>query len=152
VVDFVNDLHDRTELPVRRIIGWADIAPGRFYDWRERYGKANEHNGKLPRDHWLLPWEVRAMLAFHEQHPLDGYRRLAFMMLDEGLVAASPATVYRVLRGAGVLDRWNSKPSKRARVSTSRSGLTSTGTSTSRTSTSLGHSTTCARCSTVTAD
>lgn len=113
MVDFVNDLHEKTELPIRRILGWAGIAPGRFYDWRDRYGKANEHNGKVPRDHWLLPWEVRAILAFHEQHPLDGYRRIAFMMLDEGLVAASPATVYRVLRAAGVLDRWNGKPSKK---------------------------------------
>jgi transposase InsO family protein len=113
VVDFVNDLHEKTELPVRRILGWAELAPGRFYDWRNRYGKANEHNGKVPRDHWLLPWEVRAILAFHEQHPLDGYRRIAFMMLDEGLVAASATTVYRVLKAAGVLDRWNGKPSKK---------------------------------------
>ena len=31
-------------------------------------------------------------------------------MVDENVVAASPATVYRVLRGAGLLDRWNPKP------------------------------------------
>mgnify|MGYP006871988189 CR=1 FL=1 len=23
----------------------------------QRYGKANEHNGQVPRDHWLEDWE-----------------------------------------------------------------------------------------------
>jgi hypothetical protein len=26
----------------RRLIGWLDITPSKFYDWRERYGKVNE--------------------------------------------------------------------------------------------------------------
>ena len=113
MVDCINSLHEKTELPARHLLRWAGIAPGRFYDWRERYGKANEHNGKVPRDHWVLPWEIAAILRFHEQHPLDGYRRIAFMMLDQELVAVSPATVYRVLLAAGVLDRWNRTPSKK---------------------------------------
>ena len=113
MVDFITTLSDKTELPVRRLLGWAGIAPGKFYRWRHRYGKANEHNGKVPRDHWLLGEEVTAILAYHAAHPLEGYRRLTFMMLDEDVVAVSPASVYRVLRGAGVLDRWNPKPSKK---------------------------------------
>jgi len=52
-----------------------------------------------------------AILDFHEQHPLEGYRRLTFMMLDQDVVAVSPSSVYRVLRAAGRLDRWNPKPS-----------------------------------------
>jgi transposase InsO family protein len=35
------------------------------------------------------------------------------MMIDQNVVAASPSSVYRVLAGAGVLDRWNKKPSKK---------------------------------------
>ncbi len=35
------------------------------------------------------------------------------MMLDADVVAVSPATVYRVLKAAGVLDRWNTTPSKK---------------------------------------
>lgn len=33
------------------------------------------------------------------------------MMLDQDVVAVSPSSVYRVLRTAGRLDRWNPKPS-----------------------------------------
>jgi hypothetical protein len=35
------------------------------------------------------------------------------MMLDQDLVAVSPSTTYRVLSAAGLLDRWNGKPSKK---------------------------------------
>ena len=35
------------------------------------------------------------------------------MMLDQDVVAVSPATTYRVLSQAGRLDRWNRKPSKK---------------------------------------
>ena len=45
--------------------------------------------------------------------PLEGYRRMAFMMLDEVVVAVSPASVCRVLSATGLLDRWNQKPSKK---------------------------------------
>jgi len=45
---------------------------------------------------WLEDWE-KAILDFHAEHPLEGYRRLAFMRLDADVVAVSPSNVYRVL-------------------------------------------------------
>lgn len=67
----------------------------------------------MPRDWWLEDWEKAAIVAFHDKHPLEGYRRLAFMMLDDDVVAASPSTVYRVLKSAGRLDRQWAKPTKK---------------------------------------
>jgi putative transposase len=67
----------------------------------------------VPRDHWLLDEEKRNIIAFHDKFPLEGYRRLAFMMIDQEVAAASPSSVYRVLSAAGLLDRWNKKPSKK---------------------------------------
>ena len=32
-------------------------------------------------------WEKNAILGFHTSHPLEGYRRLTFMMLDANIVA-----------------------------------------------------------------
>jgi len=66
------------------------------------YGKVNEHNGWIPRDFWLEDWEKQAIIAFHLKNP-EGYRRLAFMMLDADIVAVSPASVWRVLNQAGLL-------------------------------------------------
>jgi putative transposase len=113
VVDFVTRIATKAETPVNRIVAWTGIARGKFYDWRKRYGKANEHNGLVPRDHWIEPWEREAIIGYFDRHPLEGYRRLSFMMLDEGVVAVSPATTYRVLSKAGRLDRWNQKGSKK---------------------------------------
>jgi transposase InsO family protein len=113
IVDFVREWSAKTEIPAERFIGWIGIARGKFFDWRKRYGKVNEHNAVVPRDHWLTDEERRAIIAFHERFPLEGYRRLAFMMIDQDVVAASPSSVYRVLAGAGLLDRWNLKPSKK---------------------------------------
>jgi hypothetical protein len=43
---------------------------------KKRYGKANEHNALVPRDHWLTEEERSAIIAFQQQFPLKGYRRL----------------------------------------------------------------------------
>jgi putative transposase len=101
----------RTELPVKQFLTWLELGISKFYDWRERFGKVNEHNSQVPRDTWLEDWEKQAIVAYHEQHPLEGYRRLAYMMLDADVVAVSASSVYRVLRAAGLLDRHNTKPS-----------------------------------------
>ena len=47
------------------------------------------------------------IIRYHQRHPLEGYRRLTYMMMDENIVALSPSTVYRVLRSEGLLDRFS---------------------------------------------
>ncbi len=79
----------------------------------ERYGRVNKHNGWVPRDFWPEDWERQAIVEFHRHNPLEGYRRLTFMMLDADLVAVSPASVWRVLSRAGLLGKWNGQPSRK---------------------------------------
>ena len=83
----------------------------KFDSWRKRYGKVNEHNSSIPRDHWLEEWEKQAIIRYHWEHPLEGYRRLAFMMLDADVVAVSPTSVYRVLKEADVIGARRAKSS-----------------------------------------
>jgi len=113
VVDYVRRWNERTGIPARQLIGWLDITPSKFHDWRNRYGKVNEHNGWVPRDWWLEDWEKQAIIRFSYEYPLEGYRRLAFMMLDRDVVAASPSSVYRVLKAAGRIGRSTNQPSKK---------------------------------------
>jgi transposase InsO family protein len=107
IVDYVGKWSERTELPSTRLVRWIGVGMSKFYDWKARHGKVNEHNRLVPRDHWLQAHERQAIVAFHAEHPLEGYRRLTYMMMDADVVAASPATVYRVLSSAGCFDRWN---------------------------------------------
>ncbi len=113
MVDYVKRWTERTELPKTRLIAWLGVGISKFYQWQDRYGLANEHNGQVPRDFWLEDWERRAILDFHDRHPLNGYRRLAFMMLDDDVVAVSPSSVYRTLKTAGRLDHRKFSPSKK---------------------------------------
>lgn len=95
------------------MLAWLQLGTSKFHQWKGRYGKANEHNGQVPRDWWLEEWEKQAIVDYYDRHPLNGYRRLAFMMLDDDVVAVSPTSVYRVLKQAGRLDRRHFTPSKK---------------------------------------
>ncbi len=112
-MDYVRHWTERAELPAKRLLGWLGLGTSKFHQWRNRYGKVNEHNGKIPRDWWLEDWEKQAIVDHHDRHPREGYRCLAFMMLDEDVVAVSPTSVYRVLKNAGRLDRHRWAPSKK---------------------------------------
>ena len=95
------------------MVSWLGITQSKYYDWKSRYGKVNEHNSWIPRDWWLEEWEKQAIVRFHTKYPLEGYRRLAFMMIDDDVVHVSPSSVYRVLSANGLLKRWNKNPSKK---------------------------------------
>lgn len=107
--------NDRTEIANTRFIRWLGIGSSKFYDWRGRYGKVNEHNGWVPRDWWLEEWEKKAIIDYATEYPLEGYRRLTFMMLDQNVVAVSPSSVYRVLKQAGMIGRGAATPSKKGK-------------------------------------
>jgi transposase InsO family protein len=77
------------------------------------------HNGKIPKTHWLTPEEIKAIEEFAKAHYSnndyflrDGYRRIAYKMMDLDIVAVHPSSVYRVLKKASLLNKWNTKKSK----------------------------------------
>jgi hypothetical protein len=47
----------------------------------ERLGKVNVDSVLVPRDHRLAAWEKVARVKFTRENPLEGYRRMNFMML-----------------------------------------------------------------------
>jgi putative transposase len=112
-VDFVNAWSDKTGIAVACFLLWLGIATSKWHSWKHRYGKVNEHNAWIPRDHWLEAEERQAILDFHDRFPLEGYRRLTFMMIDADIAVCSPSSVYRVLKGAGLMERHNRKPSSK---------------------------------------
>jgi putative transposase len=97
------------------LLRWLGLARSTFDRWGRRLGLPNQHNGHVPRDFWLEDWEKAQIIAFHDLHPLEGYRRLTYMMLDADIVAVSPSSVYRVLKAAGKLGRRWGAPSKKGK-------------------------------------
>lgn len=113
VVDFVHYWFPKTPVYQSQMLSWIGISSSKFYDWERRYEQNNRHNATLPKKLWLESWEREAVLAFHAQHPQEGYRRLSYLMLDADLVAISPSSVYRTLKVAGKLEKWAKSPPSR---------------------------------------
>jgi putative transposase len=112
-VDYVRYWSDKTELGTGVMVNWIGLSRSKFYDWRQRYGQVNEHNAWIPRDFWLTEAEKQAIIGYYGDHPLEGYRRLTYMMMDADIVAVSPSSVYRVLSNAGLLTPWDRTASKK---------------------------------------
>lgn len=84
-----------------------NLNSSKYYSWTSREGLQNNHNGIIPKNNWLLDWEKEAIILYAKNHTGEGYRRLSYMMIDENVVAASPSAVYRILKRAGLLNKWN---------------------------------------------
>jgi putative transposase len=113
VIDYVRYYSDKTEIAAGDFIRSIGIARSKYYDWKNRYGKVNEHNAWIPRDFWLTDSERQAIIKYYDENQLEGYRRLCYMMIDNDIAAVSPSSVYRVLSNAGLLSKFNGKKSKK---------------------------------------
>jgi len=113
VIDYIRYWSDKTEIRETKMVNWIGITRSKYYDWQSRYGRVNEHNAWIPRDFWLADYERQAIINYYHDNPLEGYRRLCYMMMDADIVAVSPSSVYRVLTNAGLLQRWNRRPSQK---------------------------------------
>jgi hypothetical protein len=40
--------NDRAELKSKMIVAWLGMSCSKFYDWKGRFGKVNEHKGLVP--------------------------------------------------------------------------------------------------------
>ena len=108
VLRIVAQAVDRTGWAVRRILKRLGIARAVYYEWCER-AAAKRLDDLVSGGRCLsavLPEEKHAVMAYALAHPKEGYRRLAWMMVDADVAYLSPASVYRVLNDADLLYRW----------------------------------------------
>lgn len=107
IVQYVYKICSLTDYKTKRIVQMIGIHLSKFYSWNNRQGRQNCHNCSQPKGHWLLDHEKEALLHYAKDHMGEGYRRLTYMMMDEDVVAVSPSTTYRLLKGYGMLNEWN---------------------------------------------
>lgn len=112
---FIAYWRQRTGFRVRQFLSWLELSFSKYYHWKARWGQPPAPHAPLPKGFWLLVWEKQAIIDYYRLHPEEGYRRLTFMMLDENVVAVSPSSVYRVLKGAGLLAGASPSPSRKGK-------------------------------------
>lgn len=113
IVDKIEEYSDISNCSRENMLRIIGLPRSKYYDWRKRYGKKNHHNGFMPCVHWTLPEEKEAVLEYFKTREYEGYRRMAYRMIDEDIACLSPSTVYRILKKAGLLIRWNQGESKK---------------------------------------
>ena len=106
----VEQTKKRSRWPVRQTLRALEIAPGSYYRWC----RATAHGKPRVRSpagsmYELLDSERQAIIHYALEHPEVRHRELAWKMLDEGVVAVSASSVYRVLREANLVCRWKPK-------------------------------------------
>lgn len=83
------------------------VAPSTFYRQHRRLRSVPAFHASPPvRVHEALPAEREAVLAFARLHPELRHRPLAWTMVDEDIAYLSASTVYRTLREADLIARW----------------------------------------------
>jgi putative transposase len=106
-VRFTEMMIVKTNTPVNKLLAMIGISSSKYYSWIDRHERPNNHNGIIPKKHWILDWERESIISYAQTHIGEGYRRMTYMMIDDNIVAISPSTTYRVLKTAGLLNRWN---------------------------------------------
>ena len=86
-----------------------------YFRWLKTEGKGERKKSNTPKGHWLLQWETEKIIEYKRENPEIGYRRMAWMMVDQDIVAVSPTSVYRTLQRAGLSNRWTTAPGNGAR-------------------------------------
>mgnify|MGYP001176897582 FL=1 len=106
-MDYVENITGKTEIKIFQMVNWIGIPKSRYYYWKENDLVPDKSKAIIPKRHWILDWERQSIIEYALKHTGEGYRRLTYMMIDENVTAVSPSTVYRVLKRAGLLNKWN---------------------------------------------
>ena len=64
IIDFIALWSKKAEIKALFSVDWIGITSSKYYHWKRRYGKVNQHNGAVPRDHWLEEWEKKSIVDF----------------------------------------------------------------------------------------
>ena len=110
---FIQEWQEKTGYETSQFTNWLGIGRSKYYSWVGRQGVENRPNGVPPKHHWLTESEKAAIITYYVDHRQTGYRRLAYMMLDENVASVSPSSVYRLLSTTGLLRSTTAELSKK---------------------------------------
>jgi transposase InsO family protein len=108
VLALVERATTRTGWTVGRVLKCLGLSKGRYYEWARRAAAdcLADRSTATASSGGILDEEKQAVIRYALARPKDGYRRLAWQMVDEDVAYVSPSSVYRILNDADLLYRW----------------------------------------------
>jgi len=95
-----------TELPLEVLLGYAGISERTWREWQTRREAETGHNNNIPRNYYLTPEEIAAIVAYCGANALKGYRVLCWEMVDGNVAFVSPGSVYNVIKRHDLGKKW----------------------------------------------
>jgi len=77
VVDYVRHWSDKTGVKATKMVKWIGIARSKYYHWRDRYGKVNEHNACTVQSgisHLKTSWKAEPRRSIPHEMPSSPLR------------------------------------------------------------------------------
>jgi transposase InsO family protein len=102
----IKHLENKTGLPMERLLKYAGIPQRTWREWQERRGIETKHNNNIPKNYYLTPEEVRAVVAYCSANQLKGYRMQCWEMVDKNVAHVSCSSVYNVIKRYNLGKKW----------------------------------------------
>lgn len=98
----------RSEFRTKDTLMLLGISYSRYIRWKKRkeMGQLEDRYRALPQLRKATEEEIEKVKAYALSNPKEGYRRLAWMMVDEDIAYLTPSMVYKILKEANLLSRW----------------------------------------------
>ena len=90
---FIKKMSRKTVYSKLQLCKRLGLSRSKFYNWSKRYGLENEPV-VIPKDYWITEFEKLAAVEFYKQHYEEGYRALAYRMIDQYVASISPSSLY----------------------------------------------------------
>lgn len=108
LLDAVRNAQTVSDVSVRSILDQLGISPATYYRWTARAEADRLADDRTRRVRFTVPptpAECVAVREFACAHPLMGYKRLTWAMIDQNIASLRPGQVYQVLQQADLLRR-----------------------------------------------
>jgi hypothetical protein len=83
----ITDYKSKTGLPLETLLKYAGISQRTWHEWMLRRSIETKHNNNIPRNYFLTPQEIEAIVLFCKENQLKGYRMLRHEMIDKNIAA-----------------------------------------------------------------
>jgi hypothetical protein len=77
---YTEKINIETDIKIKQLTKWLGITSSKYYSWKNKHlipadNPVNHFN--IPKSHWLLYSEIKAIIDYAKKHLGEGYRRLA---------------------------------------------------------------------------
>ena len=96
----------RTGLPLKTLLQFAGISLRTWGEWMRRRNIPTKHNNNIPKNYYLTPEEITAIVLFCSLNQLKGYRMLCYEMIDKNIAFVACSSVYNVIKRYNLGKKW----------------------------------------------